>query len=346
MLDVHAKKVRLAEDADLDRVARGTPMFSGADLAALVNEAAIIATLKDRDAVHMEDLEEARDKVRFGRARKSRRLEREQREANAYHEAGHALLQARLEHADPIDKVTIIPRGQALGATMSLPEKDRYGYGQRYLLATMRVLCGGRIAERRQTGDVSTGAAQDIEMVTRFARNMVLEWGMSERLGFIKYDLKDGQERIVAEKEYSEETARAIDEEVKRLVDQAYDDAERTLTRCWDQVSAIAEALLKYETLNADDIDRILRGETLKKPSIEALIQKEQQRHAGNSGDGDGDGTGNDTSGADQTEQRPDASVDRDEPGRRAASREQETDPSRSASNTRPDPGPGGPPHT
>jgi cell division protease FtsH len=166
ILEVHATKVKMGPDVDLERLARGTPMFSGADLAAIINEGAILATLAEKDFVEMTDLEEARDKVRFGRARTSRKIEEEERIATAYHEAGHAVIQATVEHADPLHKVTIIPRGQALGATFSLPEKDRYGFGLRYLLDTLKVLCGGRIAEGRKTGDISSGAAQDIRQVT------------------------------------------------------------------------------------------------------------------------------------------------------------------------------------
>jgi len=278
ILEVHAKKVKMADDVDIERLARGTPMFSGADLAAIINEAAIIATLANKDAVEMEDLEEARDKVRFGRARKSHKLEERERIATAYHEAGHAVVQALLEDADPVHKVTIIPRGQSLGATMSLPEKDRYGYNQRYLTATMRVLCGGRIAEQRQTGDSSSGAAADIQMVTRYAKGMVLEWGMSERLGFVKYSQDEQQDHLVAEKEYSEETARIIDEEIKRLIDEAYTDAERMLDEHWEKVVSIAEALLKYETLTGEDIKRIMAGERLDKPTVAELLENEAKK--------------------------------------------------------------------
>jgi cell division protease FtsH len=268
----------MADDVDIERLARGTPMFSGADLAAIINEAAIIATLANKDAVEMEDLEEARDKVRFGRARKSHKLEEKERIATAYHEAGHAVVQALLEDADPVHKVTIIPRGQSLGATMSLPEKDRYGYGQRYLGATMRVLCGGRIAEQRETGDSSSGAAADIQMATRYAKGMVLEWGMSERLGFVKYSQDEQQDHLLAEKEYSEETARIIDEEIKRLIDEAYTDAERMLDEHWEKVSSIAEALLKYETLTGEDIKRIMEGERLDKPTVAELLENEAKK--------------------------------------------------------------------
>ncbi|MEC8558638.1 MAG: ATP-dependent zinc metalloprotease FtsH, partial [Planctomycetota bacterium] len=245
ILEVHARKVKLAPGVDLERVARGTPMFSGADLAAIINEAAIIATMLDKDSIDLHDLEEARDKIRFGRAQKSRKIEEQERVATAYHEAGHTVVQALLEHADPLHKVTIIPRGQAMGATFSLPEKDRYGYGKNYVEATMRVLCGGRIAEQKKTTDVSSGAAMDIRMLTTYARKMILDWGMSPRLGFVNYSGDEGRESFVADKEYSDETARIIDEEIKRYIDEAYTDAERLLEAHWDKVVLIAEALLR-----------------------------------------------------------------------------------------------------
>ncbi len=275
ILEVHAKKVKMVPDADLERLARGTPMFSGADLAAIINEAAILATMADKDFVEMADLEEARDKVRFGRAQSSRKIEEEERIATAYHEAGHAVIQAMTEHADPLHKVTIMPRGQALGATFSLPEKDRYGLARRYLLATMRVLCGGRIAEQRKTDDVSSGAAMDIQQATQFARHMILEWGMSERLGFVHYGGGESRDVFIAEREYSDDTARIIDEEIKRLIDEAYADAERLLGKEWDKVTAVAEALLKYETLQGEEVLRLIRGERLDKPTVAELLENE-----------------------------------------------------------------------
>ncbi len=280
ILEVHARKVKMAQGVDLERLARGTPMFSGADLAAVINEAAILATMANKDFVETSDLEEARDKVRFGRARTSRKLEEEERAATAYHEAGHAVVQALIRHADPIHKVTIIPRGQALGATFSLPEKDRYGFGRRYLLATMRVLCGGRIAEERRTGDVSSGAAMDIRQVTDFARHMILEWGMSEKLGFVHYSGSDTREVFIPERDYSEETARIIDQEVRRFIDEAYEEARTIIDQHWDKVTAIAEALLKYETLQGDEVIRLIRGDRLDKPTVAELLEQEAARSA------------------------------------------------------------------
>lgn len=260
ILQIHARKVRLGEDVDLHELARSTPMFSGADLAAMVNEAAIMAGLEGSNRVGIAHLRRARDKVRFGRALKSRKIEQQQRVSSAYHEAGHALLQAMLEHADRIEKVTIIPRGQALGGTFALPEKDRYSLGRNYLEATMRVACAGRIAEKEKTGDMSSGAADDIKRVTAMARKMVLEWGMSERLGFVKY--ADEAERAVQlpVREQSERTAAWADEEVRRLVGEAYNDAERMVKQHWDAVVAIAEALLEQESLTAEDVHRLVQA--------------------------------------------------------------------------------------
>jgi len=275
ILAVHARKVKIGADVDLERLARGTPMFSGADLAAIINEAAIIATMAEKDSIEMSDLEEARDKVRFGRANRSRKIEEEERVATAYHEAGHALLQVLLKDADPLHKVTIIPRGQAMGATFSLPEKDRYGYSRRHLLATMRVLCGGRIAEEKKTSDISSGASMDIRMATAYARTMVLQWGMSDRLGFVNYGGSDERDMFIPEKDYSPETAHVIDQEVRTLIDQAYADARQMIEQNWDKVVAISEALLSVETLSRDDVDRIMAGEPFQKPSVADLLKRE-----------------------------------------------------------------------
>lgn len=282
ILQVHAKKVKLGPSVNLERIARGTPMFSGAELAAIMNEAAILATMQDKDFIEQEDLEEARDKVKYGRSRKSRVIEEKERIATAYHEAGHAVLQALLPDADPLHKVTIIPRGQSMGATFSLPEKDRYGYGMKWLRATMRVVCGGRIAEKRKTDDVSSGASMDIKQLTTMAKAMVLEWGMSEKLGFVKYSPDDDSPGYM-EREYSDETAKIIDEEIRRYAAEAFHDAEELLFANWEKVEAVAEALLKHETLDADDVHRLMRGETLGKPSVSDLLAAEAKRDSGKS---------------------------------------------------------------
>jgi cell division protease FtsH len=278
ILQVHAEKIKLGPNVDMERVARGTPMFSGAELAAVVNESAIIATLAEKEHVEQDDLEEARDKVRYGRSSKSRTLEERERRATAFHEAGHAVLQMLLPDSDPLHKVTIIPRGQALGATMSLPEKDRYGYGLRWLSAQMRVVCGGRIAEQRETSDISSGAAMDIQQLTMMARSMVLEWGMSAKLGFVRYAGTDNREALVHEREYSEETARLIDEEIRRYADEAYRDAEGMLAEAWHQVVAVAEALLKHETLTAEEVRTLMDGKPLDKPTVSDLLAAEAKK--------------------------------------------------------------------
>jgi cell division protease FtsH len=277
ILEVHAKKIKLSPAVELSRIARGTPMFSGADLEALINEAAIIATLADKDSVEQLDLDEARDKIRWGRASKSRKVEELERVATAYHEAGHAVVQLILPHADPVHKVTIIPRGQSGGATFSLPEKDRYFYNRKFLEASIRVLCGGRIAERRKTNDISSGASMDIQMATSYARHMILDWGMSDRLGFVMYSPDPNREAIFADKDYSPDTARIIDEEIKRLIDAAYAETERILDEHWDQVVAISEALLEYETLQADELEVLMRGESITRSSVGDLLDQESK---------------------------------------------------------------------
>jgi len=278
ILKVHCKKVKLGPNADLEKIARGTPMFSGADLAAIINEAAIGATMQNKDFIEHEDLEEARDKVKFGRAKKSRVREKDENKLVAYHEAGHAVLQALLKDSDPLHKVTIIPRGDSGGATFSLPEKDRMGYSLKWLLATMRVVCGGRIAEEKAMNDVSSGASQDIRQITSIARAMILDWGMSPRLGFVSYSGQDTKEAFIPDKDYSEDTAKIIDEEVKRITGEAYEEAQRMLNEHWDQVVAVAEALLKHETLTADEVHKLMRGEELAKPTVADLLSADRAR--------------------------------------------------------------------
>jgi len=284
ILKVHARKVKMQAPVEpkLQRVARGTPMFSGADLAAIINEAALLATLAGKDAVELADMEEARDKVRWGRARRSRVIDEKDKLLTAYHEAGHALVQSLLEGADPVHKVSIIPRGPLGGATFSLPEKDRLVYSRSYLEATLRVMCAGRVAEELLGQDVNSGAASDIKQATQMARMMVVEWGMSERLGFVHWgdELAPQQHlfNLGLTKELSQKTAEIVDEEVKRIIDAAYADARRLLEGHREQLEAIAQGLLKYETLSGEEVRKVLAGETLNMPTVADLIAAEQDR--------------------------------------------------------------------
>ncbi len=285
ILKVHAKKVKIQPPLDdkLTRIARGTPMFSGADLAAVINEAALLATLAGKDAVELEDLEEARDKVRWGRAKRSRVIDDKDRELTAYHEAGHALVQTLLDDADPVHKVSIIPRGPYGGATFSLPEKDRQTYNRSYVDATLRVLCGGRAAEELLGHDMNSGAAADIRQATQMARLMITEWGMSDRLGFVYYGdqpLARPPTDFSLTKEFSDKTTEVIDEEVRRIIEAAYAEARRLVEDNRDKLEAVAQALLKYETLSGEEVHQIMAGETLDRPTVADLIAAEQEHRS------------------------------------------------------------------
>jgi len=283
ILKVHAKKVKLGPDANLERLARGTPMFSGADLAAIINEAALAATMTNKDSVEMADLEEARDKVRWGRAKKSRVIDQKEKEITAYHEAGHTLVQSMLKDADPLHKVSIIPRGPMGGATFALPEKDRTIFTKRYCMALLQVCFGGRTAEELFCDDISSGAQNDIQQATNIAKQMVLAWGMSNELGLISYGqdtaLKEMAYMMPAEKEYSEKTAEAIDAEVKKITEEAHKKAKELIEANKDNLEQIAQALLKYETLDADDVTLILEGGFLDKPTVADLLAAEQAKN-------------------------------------------------------------------
>ncbi|MDH4453064.1 MAG: ATP-dependent zinc metalloprotease FtsH [Verrucomicrobiota bacterium] len=259
ILSVHAKKVKLADSADLSKIARGTPGFSGAELANLLNEAALLAARKNMKSITNPELEEARDKVRWGRERRSMALTEKEKENTAYHEAGHAILIELLEHTSPLHKVTIIPRGPSLGSTMWLPEEDKHNNRKSELLDDLVVAMGGRVAEEIQFGDVTNGASGDIRMASRIARNMVCSWGMSTKLGMIEY----GENESAAfmgrgSSNYSPDTAQKIDEEVKRLIDESYAQAKDVLLKHKDKLDAIALALLEYETLDGTHIKEIM----------------------------------------------------------------------------------------
>ncbi len=281
ILKVHSRRVKMGPHIDLERLARGTPMFSGADLAAIINEAAIAATLQGKDFVEQADLEEARDKVKWGRARKSHKIDEQERRTIAYHEAGHAVVMFFDPNSEPLHKVTIIPRGQALGTTFMLPEKDRHISTKRQLLAQLRVTFGGRIAEEMFCGDISSGAAGDIRQASAIARAMITEYGMSENLGFLLYGLDDSRNPWEQpEKAISDETAKLIDDEVRALIGQAYEETRQMLEEHRDQVDRLAEALLRYETLSYDEVDRLMKGEELHKPTVGDLLKAEKEKAA------------------------------------------------------------------
>ena len=266
ILRLHGRKIRFAKDADVKRVARGTPGFSGADLANLLNEAALMAVRKKLEAVDMATLDEARDKVIWGRERKSAGYSQKDREITAWHEAGHAVLQLLLPNTDPLHKVTIIPRGRALGATMSLPERDVLGKTRSQFLDELVVLCGGRVAEKMHTGDVSTGAAADIAMATDIARKMVCSYAMSEKFGFQSFSERNSFTSQELPPAFSEETSRAIDAEVTAFVNNAYSEAERILGENTDKLKQLAETLLERETMDGRDVEALVKGEAPAEP--------------------------------------------------------------------------------
>ena len=258
ILRIHAAKVKLAPDVDLLRLARGTSGHSGADLANIINEAALLAARRNLDAIPQAILEEARDKVFWGSERRSAGFTRKEYETTAWHESGHALLQLLLPHADPLHKVTIIPRGRALGVTMTLPEKDVLNRTKGYFLDELAVLAGGRIAEEMHTQDISTGAMSDIAYTTQIARAMVCRYGMSARFGFQNFVEPNAFAVEEAPPPYSQKTAEAIDEEVKHLVDAAYAKAAELLTANRDKLERLATTLLEKETMDGRDVEALV----------------------------------------------------------------------------------------
>ena len=263
ILKIHARKVKLEAAVQLRNIARGTPGFSGADLANLMNEAALLAARRGADAIAEKDLEEARDKVRWGRERRSRVLDDKEKRLTACHEAGHAIVLALTEEAEPLHKVTIIPRGHALGATFQLPEKDRYTEGRTRLLGMIVGAMGGRVAEQLCHGEITTGAASDIKQATHLARMMVTEWGMSDLLGFQHFGTREevlflGRE-INRANEMSEDTARKIDAEVKRILDECYQKAVDILTANRAKLDLLTNVLIERESLDGRDVDDVLK---------------------------------------------------------------------------------------
>ncbi len=269
ILKVHMRKVPLAPDVDAKIIARGTPGFSGADLANLVNEAALIAARKSRRMVTMAEFEDAKDKVLMGAERRSMVMTEEEKRLTAYHEAGHALVGLAKDGCDPLHKVTIIPRGRALGVTMSLPERDRYTYSIYELKAKLSMMFGGRVAEELIFGKehVTTGAGNDIKEATNLARRMITEYGFSEKLGPLRYE--DNQEEVFLghsvsqHKNVSDATAKVIDDEIRSLIDNAESDARRILNERLEDLHTLANGLLEYETLSADEVDHLLKGQPI-----------------------------------------------------------------------------------
>ncbi len=267
ILKVHVRNVPLAPNVDLKVLARGTPGFSGADLANLVNEAALMAARRNKRLVTMAEFEDAKDKIMMGAERRSNAMTQAEKELTAYHEAGHAITALHVPSSDPLHKATIIPRGRALGMVMQLPEGDRYSMSYKYMVSRLVIMMGGRVAEEIKFGkdNITSGASSDIDQATKLARAMVTRWGFSDKLGQVAYG--DNQEEVflghsvARQQNVSEETARIIDGEVRRLIEEAYTEARRILTDHRDEWLAIAEGLLEYETLSGEEIKAIMRGE-------------------------------------------------------------------------------------
>ena len=266
ILKVHMRKVSISDDVKPSLIARGTPGFSGADLANLVNEAALFAARANKKYVDMEDMEKAKDKIMMGAERKSMVMSDDEKKLTAYHEAGHAIVGRLVPSHDPVYKVSIIPRGRALGVTMFLPEEDRYSNSKEQLESQVSSLFGGRIAEELIFGaeSVTTGASNDIERATSIARNMVTRWGLSDRLGPLTYAEEEGEvflgRSVTKHKNVSDDTAHAIDEEIRSVIDRNYERAQRLLTENMDKLHTMANALIKFETIDSEQIDAIMAG--------------------------------------------------------------------------------------
>ena len=275
ILKVHARNVKLDPAADLSVIARGTPGFSGAELANLLNEAALLAARQSKKSVTMKELEEARDKVRWGRERRSLAMTDEEKKNTAWHEAGHALINVLLKHTHPLHKVTIIPRGQALGTTMFLPKDDVHSRRRKEMLDTVAVTMAGRIAEELVADDISTGATGDIQQASAMVRAMVCQYGMSDKLGMINYAGESeyyGGREITRRSDHSEHTAMEIDAEVKRIIDEAYAVAKRLIEENRDKLEIIAKALLEFETLEGSQVEEIVRTGKMSNPPPPASL--------------------------------------------------------------------------
>ena len=285
ILKVHTRKVPLAKDVNLSVIARGTPGFSGADLANLVNEAALLAARKNKNKVTSKDFDDAKDKVLMGNERRSMAMDEAEKKLTAYHEAGHAICSLFVPDTDPIHKATIIPRGRALGMVQQLPEKDQYSYSRSKMLSRLIILMGGRVAEELKFGydKVTSGASSDIAAATNLARSMVTEWGMSDKLGPVLYAENSGEvflgKSVTQNKNMSEDTARLVDAEIKRLVTESYEGAQKLLKEKNKEWETLAQALMEYETLTGDEIKQVLAGEKVDK-SKECPVCEEKRTHA------------------------------------------------------------------
>jgi cell division protease FtsH len=284
ILKVHMRKLPLAEDVKPQVIARGTPGFSGADLANLVNEAALFAARLNKPAVTMNEFEKAKDKIMMGAERKSMVMSDKEKKLTAYHESGHAIVGRCVPEHDPVYKVTIIPRGRALGVTMFLPEEDRYSYTRQRLESQLSSLFGGRLAEEMIFGPeyVTTGASNDIQRATEIARNMVTKWGLSEKLGPLTYGEDEGEvflgHMVTQRKEISDSTAEIIDQEVRAIIDRNYKRTKKILTENMDKLHIMADALMKYETIDTPQIDDIMEGKVPREP--EGWMPELNENHA------------------------------------------------------------------
>lgn len=281
ILKVHARKIKMDSSVDLMSIARSTPGSSGADLANLLNEAALLAARNGRTAVTMGEIVEARDKVLYGKERRNLEIDEGEKKTTAYHESGHAIVGLVVKHADPVDKVTIIPRGMSLGSTMFLPKKNRVSYWKKELHDQLAVLMGGRVAEEIFVGDISSGAQQDIESATGIARRMVCEWGMSDSLGIVTYDERSESGAYLGmpgyhDKKYSEVTAKAIDDEVRKILEDAHEEARRIIKEHHAQVELMTQMLIEFETLDAEDVKKIIHNEWSVEEKREKLKKAEE----------------------------------------------------------------------
>jgi cell division protease FtsH len=285
ILNVHMRKVPIGQDVNAAVIARGTPGMSGADLANLCNEAALMAARRNARVVEMQDFEKAKDKILMGPERKSMVMPEEERRNTAYHESGHALIGKLLPKCDPVHKVTIIPRGRALGVTMSLPEKDRYSYDREYMLNQISMLFGGRIAEEVFMNQMTTGASNDFERATHIARDMVMRYGMTEALGPMVYAENEGEvflgRSVTKTTNMSEATMQKVDDEVRKIIDAQYSLARRLIEEHSDKMHAMAKALLEWETIDTEQLDDIMAGRPPRPP-------KDWTPRTPSSGDGSG----------------------------------------------------------